>query len=580
MANLNHYAITDPNCDLSENTTAWYSMIGASDLSLHLYSTNNISSNGFTINVPISNSTNVVFIRSSGIIELPVTIDLYCAGGPGNCYQPTYEAFRSNPLQKITQSVTFEVAGGHVSYESHQIIPVKERFDVCGSRKIQMAPTYTDPCQNYNDFHGTNRSPFAPYSDNPYEVSRSSYPITVALNTATHATITASLFTNLFDWLPFTPADDAKGINLSPFKMTFTFITQLARIWSRDNVLHPNGALTNFTIAFGIPTLRILEATLPRQLQIPSTVNYPYHAIDFYPTTISAVPSITTTVAPYTQTTQLMELNCVPSKIYIFAKVSSNYIYSSVNNAVSTPDCFCEITACQFTFGVRTNLLANLSQPDMYNLSIRNGLSKKWNYVDWIGHGGVGAPYLMGSILCLDPVRDLSTSLTTGMSGKMNFQAQISFRNLQSGVRDIDLCVLVVNDGLMTISDTRMYLENYVISNVDSLQQSPKTYREFKMAMGGGGEGEGDGGSAKEFFQGLISKIRSVGQPVNQFLRDTKLLSTVLPLIPGMAPLGTLAKTLGYGEGEGEGEGDGGYLANGDGGVLAGGRVLRRRRRM
>lgn len=581
MSNLQKLALLDPRLEVSETFKNFYVMLGSPDIYCFPFPTTQYNNSNISFNIPLPNYNRCIIDRSSAIISLPIRITMAGTGaGVGNIYQVDREGLRSNPFDKIVQTSSFNMNGNTLSYQnSEQILPM-ERYDD-NVKNNQIAPTMCDCSQNYTSVYGTNRSPFANYFDNPNEVTRRAYPITVISNTTTAATLDCVLYINIFDYPPFTEQSDVVGINITPFTIKYTLVNQLARLWSRDPAHSQNLTTLNVTIGTNSlqtePIMSMMMLALPQNVTIPDSITYPYNAVVHYPST--SVTSLAPATSIVKSATSVIQIDTVPSKIYLYVKPSTQYVLSTMSNAVSIPDTFARIDKISLTFGLKNNLLASCSPQDLYTMSKKNGLSDKWSFPDFIGGNGIDDA-LSGSVICIDPSKDVSLEPgnMVGLQNKINFQAFIDYTTLSPYTIPYDVCVVFVYDGMQIMEGTRCTLTTNIISHPNELQMSPMSYNEIKSVYGG----VIAGGSAKSFFKNLWGKLKNVAGPVNEILKSTGLISKATQFIPYVGPaVSGVARAIGYGEG-GEGGNfynqnmNGGFIA-GEGGVLAGGKTLSRR---
>jgi hypothetical protein len=578
MANLQKYKILDPRLEVSETFKKWYVMLGSPDIVCQVYPTSQYSNSNLTFNIPLPNAYKCIVDRSSAIIALPVHIVMHgTGGGSGNIFQPLREGLRSYPFDKMVITSNINMNGNLVAYQNYEQILPMERYND-NHKNNQIVPTMCDPSQNYSDTYNTNMSPFATRFSNPAEVTRRAYPMTIISNNTTDAVIDTVLYWNIFDYPPFTEKTDVVGINITPFVLNYTFINNLAHIWSRDAGHTQNLQTLAVTLgsnsSLGQPRISMNVLSLPSHINIPDSISYPYHLITFFPSTTTSAIAPATSLAQ--QGTQIIQLNTVPSKIYLYVKVATQSVLASTAAAVLYPDVFASITRVAITFGNKNNLLASASQWDLYNMSKKNGLSDKWGFSDWSGYNGAGDPNLVGSVVCIDPSKDLSLEdgYIVGKNDKINFQALIDYTTLSPYTVLYDVCVLCVYDGIQTMRGNQCELNNLVIGDIHEIQESPISYHEMKSIYGGAIAGD-----ARSFFSNVWGKLKDVAGPINQLLKDTKAISNLAPMVPYIGgPLSSVASHLGYGEGEGGDfyEPEGGFIAGEGEGVLAGGKVMRR----
>lgn len=595
MSNLQKFSVLDPRLDVSETFKKWYVMLGSPNVTQQTFPTTAYSSSSLSFNIPLPNSDRCIIDRSSVVVAIPIRITMHGPGTGGSdlIYQPLREGLRANPFDKIVQTSTYNMNGQQISYNNSEIIYAMEKYN-SDSNNLQINPTMIDMSQSYTDTYMTNMSPFATRFSNPYETTRRAYPITVVSNTTTDAVLETVLLYNPFDYAPFTSKSDVVGINLTPFTISYTFVSQLSRLWSRDPAHSQPTSSFNVQMGFNStnaqPKITMFVLSLPDGYQIPEGITYPYNRTTTFIQTTSAALAQGHSEPGYA--TQLIQLDTLPSLIYIFVKLSTSNLQSNYLNAMSYPDCEASISRISISLANKNNLLASCTPQDLYNMSKKNGLLPKISYPDFTGIQGTGDPYLGGSVICIDPSRDLSleSGFVCGASNKINFQAFIDFTCLNSATLQYDVNVIMCYDGMQIMNGTQCVLDHLPIRDISDIQESPISYAEMKATYGGF-----IGGDFKSFMKNAWGKLKEYAGPVNDFLKSTHAISKIAPMIPYIGPaVGTVARSLGYGDGSGmmagdagmmagdagmmAGEGDdfAGYDGGEDGGVLAGGRVLRR----
>lgn len=595
MSNIQKLALLDPRLEVSETFKNFYVMLGSPDILCQPYPATSFSNSNINFNITLPDNHRCVIDRSSAILSIPIRITMNGTGaGVGNIYQPDREGLRSNPFDKMVLTSNYNINGSSLSYQnSEQILPM-ERYDDNLSNN-QISPTMCDCSQNYTSVYGTNRSPFALFFDNPNEITRRAYPITVISNNTTDAVIDLVLYINIFDYPPFTEQNDVVGVNITPFTILYTMVSQLSRIWSRDPAHTQNLTTLNVTVGtnslFGQPQISMIVLSLPHSVEIPDNISYPYNQVSFYPSVSSGSIAPNTTINQHA--TSVIQLDTLPSKIYIYVKASTQHVLSSMANSIGIPDTFASIIGVHLTLGNKNRLLASYSVQDLYNMSKKNGLSNKWSFSDFSGRNGPSDPTLMGSVICIDPSKDLSLAPGTivGLSNKLNFQAFVSYTTISPYTMPYDVNVFIIYDGIQTMIGNRCDFSTNIISSEAELQMSPMSYNEIKAVYGGVIAGR----NAKSFFKNMWGKLKEVAGPINKLLKSTGIISKATSFIPGVGPVVSgVAKTLGYGEGgnfytQNMDGGqyynqrqitDGGFIAGEgapSGGILAGGRTLQRR---
>lgn len=530
------------------------------------------------------------------ILKVPVQLTFT---GPGSAnptdlmIQQGRDAFRSFPISSILSTLTCRINGFPVTIETNQFVHVLENFH----NKIDSLNTYqslypnmADNFQNYSDAEIGNRNPLGSYSDDSSIIPRGAYNMTVTNNTNTGAVVTADIYEPIV-LPPFLFDDSQSGglTNLDTLSFNFTFSSNLWRIWSRSTANTVPITTLNVKIGVGAnasatPTL-LLNWITPRDTQnIPDRVRYPYFQLSRY--VQSANQNVVAPNAQITISSQVIQLNSIPRKLYIFAKESDSIIDQSINNSVNITDTFMSIKRISLSWDNLDGVLAGSDAINLYEMSVANGLNYDWtswsglttNYGTSTTTPGVGKIGLKGSIICLCPGVDfgLRNSQAEGVLDKINLQVTVDAVNVNQ-TKDVnpDLYVLAVYDGFLDIYNNSAQAIIGAVSNADVLSipvSNDISYHELQKIYGG------------DFF----SKVRDTGSKLvkglskaNDYLRDTKLVSNVLGAIPTpyTQSASSIARTLGYGYGGvlmGGGEGGcmdcngscGGMDGGGDGGAM------------
>lgn len=514
--------------------------------------------------------------------------------GPGNAttdlmVQQGRDALRSFPLSSVISAFTARINGFPVTIETDQFVHVLENFH----NKIDSLNTYqslypnmSDNYQNYADAELSNKNPLGVYSDNSATIPRGAYNFQVISNTNTEATIRATIYEPIV-LPPFLFDDSQSGglTNLDTLSFNVTFESNLWRMWSRSEA--NTVPLTNLAVTFGKPSI-ILNWITPRDTQnIPDRVRYPYFQLSRYVQqtgNIGVNPN-----AFFELQSQVIQLNSIPRKLYIYAKQSDNKISSLMENVNST-DTYFGIDRISISWDNLDGVLAGSDPINLYEMSVSNGLNYDWTA--WSGitqqcgttpspsNGPIG---LKGGIICLCPGVDfgLRNSQAEGVLDKINLQVNVRVVNVnQTKILYPDLYVIAVYDGFLDIYNNSAQAIIGAVSNADVLSipvSNDISYHEIQKIYGG------------DFF----SKVRDTGSKLvkglskaNDYLRDTKLVSNVLGAIPTpyTQSASSIARTLGYGYG-GVLEGGcmdcngscGGVEGGGDGGAMVGRNRLMRR---
>ena len=133
----------------------------------------------------------------------------------------------------------------------------------------------------------------------------------------------------------------------------------------------------------------------------------------------------------------------IPDKIYISVTPTYDSLPALCSNHLSFP-----ITNFKVNFNNRMNLLSELDQNDVYVLSRRNGNHQVYSEFMGSMKSGNGKSYAgLGSILCLDPVRDLSLDdyISSSSIGSFTIQVDITCDDFSVDSKIPDIINLQVN---------------------------------------------------------------------------------------------------------------------------------------
>lgn len=580
-------AIYEPRLKVA-NEREWVIVKGGQTVTTTVYPASAYSDKYFNFTTNPPGKKNV--LDRHVILKIPVTLTFT---GPGDAttnlmIQQGRDAFRSFPLSSVISAFTARINGFPVTIETDQFVHVLENFHnkIDSLNTYQsLYPTMADTYQNYSDGDLSAKNPLGIYGDNSATLPRGAYNMRIVSNTNTEAVIKATIYEPIV-LPPFLFDDSQSGgfTNLDTLSFNITFESSLWRMWSRSEL--NTVPLTNLSVNFdgddGKPSI-ILNWITPRDTQnIPDRVRYPYFQLSRYIQQTGNTP-----VAPNALTTlqsQVIQLNSIPRKLYIFAKQSDSKIVTLLESVHST-DTFLGIKRISISWDNLDGVLAGSDAINLYEMSVSNGLNYDWTSWNGIttecGTTGPSNPKqvgLKGSIICLCPGVDfgLRNSQAEGVLDKINLQVTVDCVNINQ-TKNIypDLYVLAVYDGFLDIYNNSAQAIIGAVSNSDVLSiptTNDISYHEIQKIYGG------------DFF----SKVRDTGSKIvkglsraNDYLRDTGLISNVLGAIPTpyTQSASSVARTLGYGVGGVlRGGGEGGCMdCNGSCGGEGGAMVARER---
>ena len=552
-------AIYEPRLKVS-NRREWVIVKGGQTVTTTGYPASSYSNAYFNFTTNPPGKKNILDRRV--MVKVPVKLTF---SGPGTPLTPNdlmiqegRDAFRSFPISSVTQTLTCKINGFPVSIESNQFVHILENFH----NKIDSLNTYqsiypnmSDNFQNYEDADLSNRNPLASYSDNPSQVPRGAYEMSITNNTNTGCIVEATIYESIV--LPPFLFDDSQAgglTNLDTLSFSFVLSPSLWRIWSRSRA--NTVPVSNLAVEFGQPSI-LLNWITPRDTQnIPDRVRYPYFQLSRYVN--SQALGGTGTLLPGARAglqSQVIQLNSIPRKLYIYAKQSDNVILQNVNNSIYTTDTFLKINRISLSWDNIDGVLSGSEDVNLYEMSVANGLN--YDFTSWRGittkigtviPQNVDPVGLKGSIICICPGIDfgLRNSQAEGVLDKINFKVDLDVTNInQTQTITPDLYVLAVYDGYLDVYNNTAQAIIGAVSNADVLS-TPVTYdisyHELQKIYGG------------DFF----TKVRDTGSKVikalgnaNKYLRDNKIASNVLGAIPTpyTQAAANIARSIGYGRG-------------------------------
>lgn len=571
---LNVVGVYEPRM-LLDNERTWVVVKGGQQVTYYPFPSTSFSNSQFNFicNPP---SAQTVLDRVA-FIEVPVSITFTQNASniqAANLLQPGRDAFRCMPVSSITNTLTATINGFPTNIELSQIIHSLTRYHTPLKVKngpMSIQPSFEDNYQLYSDADGANNNPLGGYYDacGLAELGRGAYPFTVTVNNASTATITAVLREQVvlppFLW----DGNQAGGLsNLTSLTFNWILNNNLARIWSHSDVTDVGGFSTigAMSVAFSQPSMYLGFITPRLSQPIPPRITYPYFQISRYTTQAQ------NTLAPNASAvykSNIIQLDSIPRKLYLYMKQSDSVIYSSLRNQISTPDVFMQINNVNITWNNQQGVLSGASPVNLYNFSVQNGYNKTWTEFNGITqrlNGVLGQTAdvigLEGGILCIEMSKDigLEDNLSEGVLGNFNLQVQMSVTNTNQVVTVTpDLYIVAVYDGTLVISNTSAMASIGVVSKEEVLNAPMSTnisYRELEAIYGG------------DFF----GKFKNFLGDVNSFLKKYKPISTISGMIkhPYAQGISNVASALGYGAHAGAGASAGMM----DGGVLHGGQNL------
>lgn len=494
---------------------------GGSDVLYKQFTTTSVS--GTTINFSCPPPSQNVYVDRRIHMLLPVRVTVTASGLDPNVFlfNPGQVCIRSYPAQKALDNIQCTLNNQSVSVQQGDIISALEHFNI--DRKLRAVdyskcPTY-GACQSqeFSELFGSIRSPMALYGDGQDDIAPQTFPFTIVSQTNDNAGAGISTAVSVIDFVTCEPIflsplywggfddDDSAFMGLRTFDMTLNFNSGLAaaaRMIAIDNVSVgvplPAGATYSATVQFNefSPAFSYQE-TQPKLLfqyltpqltdksmMMDKVLNYPYFNIERFPTdTNSALAAGAATQL----SSNNIQLNSIPSKLYVFARRRNADMQSSLFN----PDTFLKIESISVQWGNRNGVLASANQRQLFDLAVKNGCQLSW--AAWSGLG-MSRPVLAsagfgttaeqyagtGSILALDPI-DLGLDAldAPGKLAQLMIQMQVNVRNVSSNPITPSLYIVVVSQGLFSIYQGQASSLIGVLTSEDILECHRQTAREL-----------------------------------------------------------------------------------------------------
>lgn len=164
-------------------------------------------------------------------------------------------------------------------------------------------------------------------------------------------------------------------------------------------------------------------------------------------------------------TSNVISLRQVPDKIYICIRPQARDQKAIYSNNLAFP-----INTLNITFNNVSGLLTDHTLEDLYLMSRRNGSEQTWNEFRGLVKDGAGEKLSLGSVVVIDPTRDLGLSdfLSAGSLGQYSFQATATSAghsdallphtpataaNANTSITKVELTVIASYSGVMIIEN-------------------------------------------------------------------------------------------------------------------------------
>lgn len=568
--------VYDPRVMIEKHRT--YAVLkSGSQCTWKAFTTTSISQSSIQFSCPPP-SGNVIVDRK---IYVYIPIRLTFTGIPANgeyLISNGRDAPRAFPIASAIETLSATINNQSVNINIGDVIHALMHYNTDSDLKngnYSTTPTYQDQSQNYGDLFLSSRNPLGAYADTAdgAQMGRGGFPFTVIANPigdgiAPRTAIVDVAFCEPIFLPPFYfgKTNGCGFYNINTMDFNFTFSSNIAnRMWSHDD-RNGTAVITSSTATFGginngPPTssfvqnlggtpLMLFQYVTPQETQIIPTnmpITYPYFDIIRFPTDLPQ----STTAAATSYTSNNIQLNSVPRRIYLYIRERNSDLQSNA----SKTDTFFQINQISIQFLNSSGLLASASMSQLYQMSQANHCQQSWT--QWSGGkvqvaGGNGFTVAQigtqGSVLCIEMATNLGlpSLMAPGVLSQCQLQIQVTASNLSGRTINPTLYIVPVLEGTFTVVSMGQCSTNIgVISPSDILNchnNGIVNYNDVQMVNGG------------DFWSGLKdfgSKLWGYLGKANDFLKDSKVLSTGLSAVPHPLAqgIGQAAKMFGYGQG-------------------------------
>jgi hypothetical protein len=483
------FSIYEPRMNLSNVQQRQFAICrGGNTITSYIYNATSMSNS--SINFQCNPPSRSTVLDRVAILKMQVELTFNGTTNSPNTslLQPGFDAFRAWPISSCTNQLNCAVNGYGLSIEVSKMIHALSRFNEPHDLKhnfLSLVPQMDDNCQDYRSVSGSNSNPLAVHNTNPVYPARGGYPFV----SYTPGTTTTTIVADLYEYVVLPPfifdGSESGGLtHIDTLNFTYSF-GNLQRMWSHcpnnNTISSLNVKINNASMLLFYITPRITDF-------VPETLVYPYYQLTNYRTQDNSSLVYNTSS---TLTTNVIQLQCIPSRIFIYVKQSDTIINSDISSLISCTDSFMKINSLQVNWNNINGIYSNADPAQLYLMTQQNGCTMSWN--EWFGvtnglnvdtaqMGNAQQVALTGSILCLEPGKDLPLrdDEAPGMLGQYNLQIQINVTNINpysvGGVvlpyelaYQPEINIICVYDGILTIQNNSTLAQIGIVSKEDAL---------------------------------------------------------------------------------------------------------------
>lgn len=531
-------AVAEPRLELS-NRRPYVALRGGSQVSYYSYEVSAPSASNWNFNI-IPPSPHAVLDRCLQIqTDVEMTFTRAAGAANHNILQPNFDAFAAFPISSITDNVAAKINGTNVNVALSEVMRAWQRYhmpDAYKNKYGSISPSMSDNYAVISDpaagagaaVSAAVNNPLADY-DTGVKGTRGEYPFRVVAGmTNLQAVVRATLIENVY-LSPFIADGEAAGgltgLNSLTFNWNLNTGAALGRIWKHNRSSAAAWALDgganspNLAITFANTKMNAIWITPKFIEDIPRSISYPISTVEPYVQTQPvAVAADATFAAPVTTHSQVISLQSIPQKMYVYARPARGVYNTNTAVAMTTTDSFFPIRSLSINYGNQTGLFSSATTAQLYQMSAANGLEVSWpefwgvtqNLIDDddpVLFGLCGAP------VCIEFGKDigLKSGEAPGAATTSNLQVTASFINPYGAAMAMELVVLIVYEGTMTLSEGRCLIQTSPLTETDVLEAPLRhdiSYSDLRRAYGGSFLS-----TIRDISRGVLSAISRFGPP-------------------------------------------------------------------
>jgi len=555
VQSLDTVRVVDPRCDLNSAARRTYRIVdGPQDISyVRIAADGGASSNmTFTVNPP---STRVLVnrhmllsttftLRFTGTATAVGQYLINASGLKGGVGTQKCDGPRAYPIANALRSLQVTLNNDRMTQGVNRYWRGLTRYaNSFDQQNLDQSstPTFLDQAQTYAQAgNGTgSRAPLGDYTDNLEVTPRGGW---------TDCEITRNdISTNIGDVLgAVVVLKCAEPIWLSPFQYqrhsqhtgligiqnmtiqcdyggrsagTATSVGGLAAaLWSHDVGAYGAAAdpLQSCAVEVSEAFIHASYLTPDMLTVIPPVNSYPYYEPQVYS---PAVLGSTATGAFTDLSMNAVQLNSIPSRVYIFATKADTDV------RITDTDTFAFLENVNISFDNRDSILSNAQPYDLYQIAVKNGTNLSWP--QWSAK--------VGGVLALDFGEDvpLRANQAPGLRGSYNLSMRVRVQNLSPAAQNLQLTVVVVSVGVITIANQNVVRSVGVLTTDDVLASKAQD------AIPWSPSGDVYGGGIWDDIKSMFGKFMKFAKPA------AGMAAKVLPLVaPEFAPYATGAQSI------------------------------------